>query len=165
MNTDKIQLLRFFIESLEANDSIFKQSVLEALDALIDMPILESEESVQTDEQAMQEAAMDNRGRRLDEFGIPKLSHEIQWASMQTELKDFVGDATADDMLVILRNNTGGTHLVFKKDGKVEFVTNVPEMKDLEPSQSSIPINVPRREETEDKSKFLSEKAINKLLH
>jgi len=155
MNTDKIHQLRSFIESLEANDTIFKQSVLEALDALIEMPILESEESVQMDEQAMQEAAMDNRGRRLDDLGIPKFAPEIQWASMQTELKDFVGDATADDMLIILRNNTGGTHLVFKKDGKVEFVTNVPEMKDLELAQSSIPINVPRREETEENSKFL----------
>jgi len=139
MNTDKIHLLRSFIESLEANDSIFKQSVLEALDALIEMPILESEESVQTDEQAMQEAAMDNRGRRLDEFGLPKLSHEIQWASMQTELKDFVGDDKADDMLVILRNNAGGTYLLFKKGNKVESVTyalNEKESETEEPERS-----------------------------
>jgi len=146
MDNDKLNALRSFIESLEANDNVFKQSVIEALDAYAQT------DANETEALAMQEAAMDNRGRRLDDFGIPKFAPEIQWELMQTELKDFVGDATADDMLVILRNNTGGTHLVFKKDGKVEFVTNVPEMKDLESSQSSIPINDPRREE---KSKFL----------
>jgi len=119
MDNDKLNALRSFIESLEANDNVFKQSVIEALDAYAQTDANEAS--------AMQEAAMDNRGRRLDEFGLVEDGIGMQWATMQNNLKNFVGDDKADDMLVILRNGAGGTYMVFKKDGKVEFVTNTPQ--------------------------------------
>jgi len=121
MNTDKIHLLRSFIESLETGDNVFKQSVLEALDAYAQT------DANRAEEQAMQEAVMDDSGRRLDEFGLPEDGIGMQWVTMQNNLKNFVGDNKADDMLVILRNGADGIYKVFKKDGNVEFVTNTPQ--------------------------------------
>jgi len=133
MDKDKLNLFRDFVASLETTDADAQSAILEALD------VLEENDG--------------NLPSSPNNYSPDVL--DIGWETLLDGLKTLVADSNAGNMQIILQNNSGGHYLFFKQNDKIEFVTNVSEMKDLELAQSSIPINVPRREEKEEKSKFL----------
>jgi len=137
MNTDKIHLLRSFIESLDANDNIFKQSVLEALDTLIETkPVFESEEYA---------TSAGTQSTALESVDVL----DIGWETLLDGLKALVADSNAGNMQIILQNNSGGHYLFFKQNDKIEFVTNVSNAPDVEELETGEP----------EKSKFLGRAA------
>jgi hypothetical protein len=105
MNTYKFNLLRNFVSEVKtANDGMqaMQNAILEAID------VIEDGDEALGDSKPIADAE--------DTAGV-----EIQWATLQDSLKALAGDGEAEDMQVILRNNSGDTYLFFKK-GKVDFV-------------------------------------------
>jgi len=148
MYKDKLNLFRDFVASLETTDEDAQSAILEALDVL--------------------EEGGGNTPSSPNNYSPDVL--DIDWETLLDGLKTLVADSNAGNMQIILQNNSGGHYLFFKTNDKIEFVTNVPEMKDLELAQSSIPINVPpqgrngREEQVSWKSLLLTSYYINLFL-
>jgi len=115
MNTDKINLLRAFVSSLETDDAGTQNAILEALDAFED-----SEDASDGDENPL---ASDPNGGKPATHQNDIAGVEIHWEVLLDSLKALVEDEEASEMQVTLRNSMGDTYYIFKKN-KVGFVTN-----------------------------------------